>query len=89
MTAEYNGRIIKGSFKLIDGKVDVRTQHGRSRSIGRSYSRAGGEDFAPRIGARRKGLKFATMAESTNRTDSITVDELLGMAYLCASAIIV
>ena len=27
ITAEYNGRIIKGSFKFIDGKVDVRTQH--------------------------------------------------------------
>jgi hypothetical protein len=26
--AEYNGRIIKGSFKLIDGKVDLRTAHG-------------------------------------------------------------
>jgi hypothetical protein len=28
ITAEYDGRIIKGSFKFIDGKVDVRTQHG-------------------------------------------------------------
>jgi len=28
VTTEYNGRIIKGSFKFIDGKVDVRTQHG-------------------------------------------------------------
>lgn len=27
ITAEYKGRIIKGSFKFIDGKVDVRTQH--------------------------------------------------------------
>jgi hypothetical protein len=82
MTAEYNGRIIKGSFKFIDGKVNVRTQHGKQdRSIGRSYARAGGEDFAPRIGARRKGLKVATVTEAPNKTDSITVDELLGMAY--------
>ena len=29
ITAEYNGKIIKSSFKFIDGKVDVRTQHGR------------------------------------------------------------
>ena len=28
ITAEYNGRIFQGSFKFIDGKVDVRTQHG-------------------------------------------------------------
>jgi hypothetical protein len=28
ITTEHNGRIIKGSFKFIDGKVDVRTQHG-------------------------------------------------------------
>jgi len=28
ITTEYNGRIIKGSFKFIDGKADVRTQHG-------------------------------------------------------------
>jgi hypothetical protein len=28
VTTEYNGRIIKGSFKFIDGKVDVRTRHG-------------------------------------------------------------
>jgi hypothetical protein len=28
ITAEYNGRIVQSSFKFIDGKVDVRTQHG-------------------------------------------------------------
>jgi len=49
ITAEYNGRKIKGSFKFIDGRVDVRTQHG-------------------------------SKTEPPSRTDSITVDELLGMA---------
>jgi hypothetical protein len=28
ITTEYNGRVIKGSFKFLDGKVDVRTLHG-------------------------------------------------------------
>jgi hypothetical protein len=28
ITTEYNGRTIKGSFKFIDGMVDVRTPHG-------------------------------------------------------------
>jgi hypothetical protein len=28
ITAEYNGRTIKGSFKFIDGIVNVRTQRG-------------------------------------------------------------
>ena len=28
ITTEYNGRVIKGSFKFLDGKVNVRTQHG-------------------------------------------------------------
>jgi hypothetical protein len=28
ITTEYNGRTVKGSFKFIDGIVDVRTQHG-------------------------------------------------------------
>jgi len=28
ITSEYNGRVIKGSFKFIDGRVDVRTPHG-------------------------------------------------------------
>jgi hypothetical protein len=28
ITAEYNGRIIKGSFKFIDGVVNVRTPRG-------------------------------------------------------------
>jgi hypothetical protein len=28
ITAEYNGKTIKGSFKFIDGLVAVRTQHG-------------------------------------------------------------
>ena len=28
ITTEYNGRAIKGSFKFIDGMVNVRTPHG-------------------------------------------------------------
>jgi hypothetical protein len=28
ITTEYNGRAIKGSFKFVDGRVDVRTLHG-------------------------------------------------------------
>ena len=28
ITTEYNGKIIKGSFKFIDGMVNVRTPHG-------------------------------------------------------------
>jgi hypothetical protein len=28
ITTEYNGRTIRGSFKSVDGVVDVRTQHG-------------------------------------------------------------
>jgi hypothetical protein len=28
ITTEYNGRTIKGSFKFIDGMVNVRTPHG-------------------------------------------------------------
>jgi hypothetical protein len=28
ITTEYNGRSIKGSFKFIDGMVDVRTPYG-------------------------------------------------------------
>ncbi len=28
ITTEYNGRTIKGSFKFIDGVVNVRTPHG-------------------------------------------------------------
>jgi len=28
ITAEYNGRAIKGSFKFLDGVVTVRTLHG-------------------------------------------------------------
>jgi hypothetical protein len=28
ITTEYNGKVIKGSFKFLDGKVNVRTQHG-------------------------------------------------------------
>jgi hypothetical protein len=28
VTAEYSGRIVKGSFKSLDGKVTVRTQYG-------------------------------------------------------------
>ena len=28
ITTEYNGRTIKGSFKFIDGMVNVRTLHG-------------------------------------------------------------
>jgi hypothetical protein len=28
ITTEYNGRTIKGSFKFIDGTVNVRTPHG-------------------------------------------------------------
>ena len=28
VTAEYNGRNVKGSFKFVDGRVDVRTLYG-------------------------------------------------------------
>ena len=28
ITTEYNGRAIKGSFKFVDGRVDVRTLYG-------------------------------------------------------------
>ena len=28
ITTEYNGKIIKGSFKFIDGMINVRTPHG-------------------------------------------------------------
>ena len=28
ITTDYNGRAIKGSFKFIDGRVDVRTLYG-------------------------------------------------------------
>ena len=28
ITAEHNGKIIKGSFKFVDGMVTARTQHG-------------------------------------------------------------
>ena len=28
ITTEYNGRNIKGSFKFVDGRVDVRTLYG-------------------------------------------------------------
>ena len=28
ITTDYNGRAIKGSFKFVDGRVDVRTLYG-------------------------------------------------------------
>ena len=28
VTTEYNGRNVKGSFKFVDGRVDVRTLYG-------------------------------------------------------------
>ena len=41
ITTEYNGRAIKGSFKFIDGRVDVRTLYGTktSQSGGQSPER--------------------------------------------------
>ena len=35
ITAEYNGKIIKGSFKFVDGIVTARTQRGtKTASVG-------------------------------------------------------
>ena len=33
ITTEYNGRAIKGSFKFLDGVVNVRTLHGSKAAL--------------------------------------------------------
>ena len=50
ITAEHNGKIIKGSFKFVDGMADSsNTARDQDRLCRRSYSRAISEELAPRI----------------------------------------
>jgi hypothetical protein len=60
ITAAYNGKIIKGSFKFIDGMVAVRTQRGSKTTQLRGYTPEQMAKNLLRELAREEGVKGLT-----------------------------